>query len=244
MASLSTSADGLKRIRFKGADGRRKSIRLGRLPKKSAETVRSYVARLEAAQQTGSEPDVDTVTWLVRITDKLHGKLAAVGLVPKRETTTIGGLCDLFIAAHPTVKPATLVVWGQVARCLRQCFGETHQLRTIGRVEAEMFRQWLIERKLAATTISKRLQFARTFFTYATRRDMIPRNPFEGVTHKGGDPRKRQHYVTEEETLRLIDVAPIGSGGRSLRWRGSAGCGHPQKPSVCNGPASTGIAAR
>ena len=100
MASLSTSAKGLKRIRFKARDGRRKTIRLGRLPKKDAETVRSYVGRLETAQQLDGPLDADTQKWLARISDELHGKLAAVGLTRPRIEVTVGGLFDDFVKAN------------------------------------------------------------------------------------------------------------------------------------------------
>ncbi len=50
-------------------------------------------------------------------------------------------------------------------------------------------------------------QFTRQFFAHAVRCDRIDRNPFSDVSHKGGNPRTRQRYVTEEETARLIDAA-------------------------------------
>ncbi len=81
-------------------------------------------------------------------------------------------------------------------------------MRSIGRAEAEGFRQWLVGEKLAAATIARRLQLARQIFGYAVRCEWIARNPFAGVSHTAGDPRERQRYVTEAETARLIDAAP------------------------------------
>jgi len=113
-----------------------------------------------------------------------------------------------FLAANPHTKPATRVMWGHTARCLREHFGADRPLRGIGRGEAEGFRQWLVGKKLAAATVARRLQLTRQIFGYAVRCEWIDRNPFAGVSHTAGNPRARQHYVTEAETARLIDAAP------------------------------------
>lgn len=208
MASISRELNGRRTIQFVGGDGKRRSIRLGKVSKRLAETVQVKVEHLNAAQSTGGALDGETARWVADLDETLHARLAAVGLLEHRKAATIDSLLDAFPEANPHAKPATLVVWGQVARCLREHFGDDRQLRTIGRAEAEGFRQWLVGKKLAATTITKRVQFARQFFTHAVRCEWIERNPFADVSHKGGDPRARQHYVTEEETALLINAAP------------------------------------
>jgi integrase len=208
MASISKDPGGQRRILFVAQDGSRKVIRLGKVTQRHAETIKLRIEQLIAARWQNVAIDADFASWLTGIGDDLHQKLSNVGLVEPRKAIMLGGLLDAFLAANPHAKPATLVVWGQVARCLKGHFGEDRQLRTIGRPEAEGFRQWLVDEKLAATTVGKRLQFARQFFTYAVRRGWIERNPFEGISHKGGDPRKRQRYITVEETEKLINAAP------------------------------------
>ena len=49
MASISTDSKGLRRILFVGADGKRKPIRLGRVPIKTARTIKTHVEALAAA---------------------------------------------------------------------------------------------------------------------------------------------------------------------------------------------------
>lgn len=213
MASLNSDKTGNRRIQFRAPNGRRATLYLGKLPRRQCETVKSYVERLLIAAASGDNIDTDTAAWLTKITDELHGKLAAVGLVTQRVETTISELLNDFVTANSHAKPATLVVWGQVANCLKQYLGKDCPLKSVGRNEAEGFRQWLVsqgpaKKGLAATTVTKRLQFARQFFAYAVRREWIDRNPFEGVSHKGGNPRDRQYYVTEEKMQRLIGAAP------------------------------------
>ncbi len=208
MASISRDPGGQRRILFVAQDGSRKAIRLGKVPQRDAETIKRRVEQLIAAKWLNVPVDNNLASWLTGIGDDLHQKLSNVGLVEPRKAIMLAGLLDAFSAANPHAKPATLVVWGQVARCLKEHFGEDRQLRTIGRPEAEGFRQWLVDEKLAATTVGKRLQFARQMFSYGVRRGWIERNPFEGISHKGGDPRKRQQYISVEETKKLIDAAP------------------------------------
>ena len=45
-------------------------------------------------------------------------------------------------------------------------------------------------------------------FTHAVRFEWLEKNPFEGIMHKGGDPRKRQRYISVEDTEKLIEAAP------------------------------------
>ena len=49
MASISTDYKGLRRILFVGADGRRRPIRLGHVPVKTARTIKTHVEHLAAA---------------------------------------------------------------------------------------------------------------------------------------------------------------------------------------------------
>ena len=207
MASIGKESGGF-RILFVAPDGKRKTLRLGKVSRHQAVAVKVKIETLVAAAFTGHPPDDEVSRWVAAVGDELADKLAAVGLVPKRQQTTVKGLATTFCEAHPDAKPATFVVWGQVARCLCDCFSEARAVRTITREDAEGFRQWLLDQKLSATTVHKRLQFARQFFTFAVRHGLIDRNPFEGVGYKAGSPSERQHYVTPEDTERLIAAAP------------------------------------
>jgi integrase len=76
MASLSTSAAGPSTIQFIDADGKRKSIRLGIVPKKTAEAIKLRVEALLNAKITNTPWDRDTAAWLAGIGADLAGKLA------------------------------------------------------------------------------------------------------------------------------------------------------------------------
>jgi integrase len=208
MASIGKDPGGLRRILFVAPDGKRKTIRLGKATQRTAEGIKTKVEALVVAAITGSPLDDEVARWVADLDGPLPDKLAAVGLIAPRKAATVGGMLDAFLTANPHTKPGTRVMWGHTDRCLREHFGADRSLRSIGRTEAEGFRQWLIDQGLAAATVARRLQLTRQIFGYAVRCEWIDRNPFAGISHTGGDPRARQWYVTEEETTRLIDAAP------------------------------------
>ena len=56
MASLSTDANGNRTLQFVSGDGKRRTIRLGKLPKKEAETIKLRVEALNAANISQHAP--------------------------------------------------------------------------------------------------------------------------------------------------------------------------------------------
>jgi hypothetical protein len=80
MATIGRDSGGRKRILFVAVDGKRKTIRLGKIPVKAAEEVMSKVESLNAVAINGVAVDGDTAGWLKKIGDKLHAKLATAGL--------------------------------------------------------------------------------------------------------------------------------------------------------------------
>lgn len=208
MASISREPNGRRTVQFVGGDGKRRSIRLGKVSQREAEGVKWRIEALVSASLRDCPLHDDVSRWVAGLDDRMADKLAAVGLIAPRRSATVGGLLDAFLAANTHVKPATRVMWRHTLRNLRDHFGEARQLRSIGRAEGEGFRQWLTEQRLAAATVARRLQLTRQIFAYAVRCEWIERNPFQGISHTSGDPQKRQRYVTEEETKLLIDAAP------------------------------------
>ena len=157
MASLSTSKNGEKRIRFKSMDGQRRSIRLGRLSKKDAEIVRNYVGRLETAQQVGNVVDTDTLNWLDRISDWLHIKLAQVGLVTERKTATLEDFLNQYIDGRTDVKPRTKIQFrSSPAEPLAVLWRQINELTDITPGDADDFRLELMatgKRKYGPATL-------------------------------------------------------------------------------------------
>src|SRR5262245_1022338 len=84
MASISKDPSGNRSIQFVAADGKRRTIRLGTVNMQLAKTIKVKVEALAAARGSNLPDDNETTTWLRKIGDDLHAKLAAVGLTQPR----------------------------------------------------------------------------------------------------------------------------------------------------------------
>ena len=147
MASISTDADGKRRILFVNPNGERKQIRLGKVPMKTAQTIKTRVENILAAQLAGHAIDGDTATWLGERDSVLYGKLAAVGLVqprdlqPVAQAIVLGNFLDQYIASRADVKPGTETNLKQARKKLVEYFGESKPLGAITPGDADQFRQ-------------------------------------------------------------------------------------------------------
>lgn len=85
MASISTDKNGNRTIQFVAKDKKRRSVRLGKTPLAIAREIKVKVQALNAAAITGHPVDGETARWLADREQVLCDKLAAVGLIPRRE---------------------------------------------------------------------------------------------------------------------------------------------------------------
>jgi integrase len=151
--------------------------------------------------------ETDLVQWVISLEPKLAQKLARVGLIPNPEAkviTKLGQFLTDYLDGRADLKPATKIVRGQVIRDLNEFFSESRDVRTITPGNADDFKQWLVGRKLAPTTIHKRLQSARSFFHAMRRRKLIDENPFDGVKAGASGIKDRQRFVTREEINKAL----------------------------------------
>ena len=81
MASIVNDPNGRRRVQFVSPDGKRKTIRLGKIDRKTAEGVCRQVEHLLSARLSGQPIPRDTAVWLTTIGEKLRQRLVRVGLV-------------------------------------------------------------------------------------------------------------------------------------------------------------------
>lgn len=211
MATIGKDPNGHRRILFVANDGSRRTVRLGKCSERDAEQVCRHLEALLAATINGQPVRRETAVWLSEIGDRLHLRLARAGLVAARgklESAELGSSLTAYLDGRADVKPATRIVYGQVIRDLKNHFGENCELRSISPGMADDFRQWLIGRELAPTTVFKRVKVARALFHSMRRRKLIEENPFEGMKLKAASAKDRQRFVTREEIARVLDACP------------------------------------
>src|SRR5262245_21082838 len=207
MASICDDPNGRRRILFVAPDETRKTIRLGKTDRKSAESIARHVEVLLSAKIGGQPIPRDTAVVLAVIGAKLRDRLAAVGLVEAPKRAVLGEFLRSYILSRPDVKPATLEVWQQPCRNLTEFFGDDKPLRSITPGDCDQFKAWLLTRDLAAATVAKRLAFARTFLHVARKHRLIDENPFCEVKIPAANVSARQCFIDRGAVRKLLDVA-------------------------------------
>ena len=215
MASISKAANGHRTIQFMDVDEKRKSIRLGKISQRLADSIKLRIEHLVSAKMANHSIDMETARWIEGLEPTLAARLAKVGLIQSRDNSEIprlGPFLDAYVKSRTDVKPATKEVWGQVVRNLKEFFGEKKDLTEISEGDAEEFKLFLINVPLAATTVSKRLQHATSFLNKARKKRYIERNPFAEVKSAAGNPKDRQFFVTREAIEKVLNIC-------DLTWR-------------------------
>lgn len=209
MASISCDKAGRRTVQFVGADSKRRTIRLGKVSQKSAETVRGHVEQLNSARIIPGTvvPDA-TARWVRDLEGALSVKLAKVGLVQRRKVATLQAFITEYITGRVDVKPATREIWSQGERGLVDFFGGGKPVREITAGGAENYKMALIGEKLASMTIRKRLQFAKTVFRAMVKHRLIDSNPFAEVGIQATMDPDRQRFIGREDTAKLLEAAP------------------------------------
>ena len=209
MASINREPGGRRTIQFVAGDGRRRSIRLGKVTQRMAEAVKLRVELLSAAIQAGHAVDDETARWLATIDDRLNAKLAAVGLAAIRQTATMAAFLDSYITSRGDVKGSTGTVYGHTRRCLVEYFGASKPLRDITPGDADKWRLWLVtHEKLAENTVRRRSGIAKQFFKAAARQRLVSQNPFADLTAAVKANPSRYHYVTVADADKVLAVCP------------------------------------
>jgi integrase len=213
MASIVNDPNGRKRILFMAPDGKRKTIRLGKIDRKTAEGVCRQVEHLLSARLSGQPIPQETAMWLRTIGGPLQDKLARVGLIEASDAMpTLAQWCQDYLASRSDLAPATLSRMNDTARLLVEHFGTERRLDQVTASDAEAFIHAL-EKRYAPNTVRRVTGWCRQFFAAAVKSEVISRNPFQGLAATVRPNRSRSHYVTPEEIQALIEAAP------DVEWR-------------------------
>jgi len=228
MASISRQPNGRKTIQFVAANGRRKSIRLGKTSQRNAEAIKVKVESLNAAVISGQPIDSQTARWVAELDVALAQKLSRAGLISQRGTKLLGPFLDEYLRKRADVKPSTKTNWRHTRRNLLEFFGADKPLDEITLGDAEDFECYLkttarenryvdksADDGLSGDTVRKRISNARQFFKNAVKHEFIARNPFDQDELKTAvrGNRDRDFFVTLEMAYRVLDACP------DAQWR-------------------------
>lgn len=205
----------LKRILFRDASGKQKSLRLGKCSERAAQHALGGFERVLEAHRLGTTIHPDGVRWLEAIDDRLHERVARLGLVEPRKVAGVVTLGALFVGffAGVDVKPASRVRLKQAESALVSHFTDGRDVATIDEADAEAWRAKLKESGYSPATISRTVLYARQVFRWAIRRGMARANPFAELKAGAQVNAARAVFVSRETIAKVIDVAP------NTEWR-------------------------
>lgn len=208
MASL-INQDGRRILQF-AHEGKRRAIYLGKMTTGAADAVKGHVENILIVRQIAQPMPVGTAAWLNGIGNKLHRKLARLGVIDARkspESVGLKAMIDTYISRRTDVKPRTRTNLEQSRNALVSFFGEGRDYATITRGEAGDWHRSMRE-KLSEATITTHVKKARQFFSDAIDRQLISGNPFLSIKAGSMVNEDRCAYVPAEDVLRVIDACP------------------------------------
>ena len=218
MASIShEKKTGRRTVQFVGDNGKRRSIRLGKVNKRQAESAKLFIEDLLHCKVTGTSPKGTTAEWIDGLPDAIRQRIERSGLLgpqERRECPKLAEWMRQYIEGRKDVKSATATVYGHTRRNLLAFFGESKRLDEIAPGDAEDFRIFLrTDEELAENTVRRRCGIAKQFLRSAVRKKIILENPFDGLPIVVRENRKRSYFVSHAEAEAVLDACP------DARWR-------------------------
>ncbi len=211
MASIARDKKGNRRILFFAPDGRRMTVRLGKVSQRDAEPVKLRIEHLLAGKLTGNPITTDTARWVAELDERLADKLARVGLLALRVVPAeamVVAFIQKYILERTDLKQGTRTNLEITARELTEYFGQQKLLRDVTPGDADRWRVRLLTKGLAENTVRRMCGRAKQFFNAAKRQRLIEENPFADLKSAvQGNPAKFR-FVTRDETQRLIEACP------------------------------------
>jgi len=192
------------------------------MSKRHANAVKLKIEHLLAAKIAGHPPDDDIMRWVAGLRGShLAQQLAKHGLIPHRESTSLGEFLEAYFARRADVKNSTQVNWRHTKRNLLAFFGADRSLSEITTGDAKDFERYLktearenryVDKTaadgLSTETVRKRISNAKQFFQDAFERELIRKNPFTGLKSATQGNPDRFFFVTQEITDKVFDACP------------------------------------
>jgi len=213
-ASLIKKPNGTRQVQFVDDLGKRRTIHLGHMQGKQAESVLVRVETLISAKSGNTAVDAVTNGWVNGLSDTLHERLVRVGLVPPRAErhVTISQLFERYFATL-TIKPSTEKNYKAGRAYLEDHFGHDREIASISPTDAEGFKRAMRDSGLAQATFAKFIKVARQAFRLAEKWKLVDESPFAGVSAGSQTNTARLRFVPRESIAMLMDECP------SNEWR-------------------------
>lgn len=221
MASIThDKATGRRTIQVVCRDGKRRPIRLGKVPAKVAEAAKGHVEKLAAFLWTREAVPAETAEWVAGLPGLIRQRIEAAGLIgpdmarEKAGIPTLGEWLGTYLTGRLDVKAGTATFFGHTKRNLLEFLGEDTPLDEITPGDADEFRIHLtVKEDLADSTVRRRCRMAKQFFRAAVKKRLIAENPFADIKASDRPNDKRFYFVKPEQAQAILAACP------DVEWR-------------------------
>ena len=207
MASVSKEGRNY-RVQFTGPDGKRHTLRIGRVLKRVADSFRDHIEDLVGLAKTGQRLNAEQERWLATLCDDHSERLVKAGIAPKRQVSQLGEHLDEYIESRKQIKPRTRHLLKETAGALLEFFDRETPLRDITKRDAERFREFLLGKPLGENTVRRRCGRARQFLRAAQNDRRIVDNPFSEIPCCVKADETKFYFVTHEDAQRVLEACP------------------------------------
>lgn len=173
-----------------------------------ASAMKNSLEELITNAKSGTAMGTHLLRWAGSLPEKTHAQLVKAGLMERRyapELACLGPFLEKWFSDRDGTKQSTVLTWRNVERNLKEFFGADKRLQHITQDDAENFQRSLAK-DLAAATVRKRIAIAKQMMNSARKARLIAENPFSELKTGSLANRKRQYFVTHEETRKLLDA--------------------------------------
>ena len=205
MASIERRKKSTRVIAY--VDKQKHCFPLGRVTKKTAERFANNIDNLLHERKCNLPMSREIANWLAGLDDRLYELLVDRGLAePHAKAETLGAFIDTYVANRSDVSERRVIKFELTKRRLIEYFGDV-KLDSITAGAAEEYARWLLK-QMADTTAQKECQIAAQFFRHAYRKELISRNPFDGVSVGTSTNDERQVFVSRDVVSKVIEACP------------------------------------
>lgn len=197
-------------------------MRIGSMPKKTAEQFRVKFEELQGIRRGGGSIPQALSDWIKQIAPDLRKKLEGAGLVEPVKQTLLAPFLEEYKASRTCFADATVTRDRQVCTLLVEYFGADRDITTISVREAEAWTRWLstdgnkrdlYRKSLKPNTVRRRTGTASQIFETAIRWKLALENPLRKLPKTVLENKERQVFVSWESILKAIEFAP------SIEWK-------------------------
>ena len=182
------------------------------------------IKELERVAKLGRQPNAETLDALTMFPDLVE-KLKDKGVLKGGAAmVTLGELCAQFMKHNETAGMAESTIEQRfyTARKLCEFFGDNRKVENITEIDAQTFDAELARlvkakenggQGIAPAHRSGTIKRIKTIFNWGVKMKLVASNPFSAITAGSQKNRKRQYYITPNETARILEACEYTNNG-------------------------------